>query len=210
MIYELRTYTLRPGTQAAYLASSSEIGRKIRGDDYGKLEGYWTSELGTLNQLYHLWSFADYAERDRLRAALAKNAAWNEYLPLIRPHMLAQENKILSAVVPLKPPADAGHVYELRTYRCHVGRAGEWLGHFTTILPLREKYSKNVGLWSTEMGTQNQVVHLWAYRSLDERFEVRRRLAQEPAWQEFLAKGAPLLAHMESVVLVPTAFSPMR
>jgi hypothetical protein len=210
MIYELRTYTLRPGTQAAYLRSSGEIGRKIRGDDYGKLEGYWTSEFGTLNQLYHLWSFADHAERDRLRAALAKNAEWNAYLPLIRPHMLAQENKILSAAVPLRPPAEAGYVYELRTYRCHVGRAGEWIEHVKAILPMREKYSKNVGLWTTEMGTQNQVVHLWAYPSLEERFAVRRRLAQEPAWQEFLGRSTPLLAHMESVLLVPTPFSPMK
>lgn len=210
MIYELRTYTLKPGTQADYLKASGEVGRKIRGDDYGKLEGYWTSEFGMLNQLYHLWSFPDYAERERLRAALAKNARWNEYLPQIRPHMLAQENKILAAIVPLKPPAEAGHVYELRTYRCHVGKAAEWLEHFTRILPFREKYSRNVGLWATKMGTQNQVVHLWAYRSLDERADVRKRVVQEPEWQEFLAKTPPLLAHMESVVLVPTAFSPMR
>jgi hypothetical protein len=32
MIYELRTYTLQPGTQAQYLKNSAEIGRKIRGD----------------------------------------------------------------------------------------------------------------------------------------------------------------------------------
>lgn len=44
MIHELRRYTLRPGTQAEYLKHSTEVGRKIRGDRYGKLEGYWTAE----------------------------------------------------------------------------------------------------------------------------------------------------------------------
>ncbi len=51
MIYELRTYTLLPGKQGEYLKLNGEIGRKIRGDKYGKLEGYWSTELGTLNQL---------------------------------------------------------------------------------------------------------------------------------------------------------------
>lgn len=210
MIYELRTYTLRPGTQAEYLKLSGEIGRKIRGDDFGKLEGYWSSEFGTLNQLFHLWSFTDFGERERLRAALQKNEAWMKYLPMIRPLMVAQENRILSAALPLKPPAERGHVYELRTYRCHVGRATEWLSHFQAVLPVREKYSKNVGVWSTEMSQLNQVVHLWAYTSLAERAEVRQGVSQEPEWQAFLEKTAPLLAHQEAVILAPTPFSPMR
>ena len=90
MIYELRTYTLQPGTQAQYIKQSAEVGRKIRGDSYGKFEGGWTTEFGTLNQYVHLWGFADLNERERLRGELAKNEAWNkEYLPISRPMMLA-------------------------------------------------------------------------------------------------------------------------
>src|SRR5215467_7308589 len=63
MIYELRTYTLQPGTQAQYLKNSAEIGRKIRGDKYGKFEGGWYTEFGTLNQYVHLWSFENLNER---------------------------------------------------------------------------------------------------------------------------------------------------
>jgi len=128
MIHELRTYTLMPGKQGEYLKLNGEIGRKIRGDKYGKLEGYWSTEFGTLNQLVHLWSYEDLGERERLRTALGKDEAWTkEYIPKIRPMMLAQENKILSAVVPMTPPSDAGNVYELRWYRAHVGKLGEWL-----------------------------------------------------------------------------------
>jgi hypothetical protein len=35
-------------------------------------------------------------------------------------------------------------------------------------------------------------------------------MAQEPEWQAFLAKSAPLLASMQAVVLIPAPFSPMR
>ncbi|MFQ5899475.1 MAG: NIPSNAP family protein [Candidatus Methylomirabilia bacterium] len=214
MIYELRTYTLIPGTQAEYLRVSGEVGRKIRGDRFGRLEGAWTTEFGTLNRFVHLWSFADLNERGRLRQALAKDERWTkEFLPQIRPLIVAQENKILYAVdgVPFTPPVDGGqHVYELRTYRTHVGKAPEWLGHVKAGLNAREKYSKIVGLWSTEIAQLNQVVHLWAYNDLNHRAEVRAKAVQDPEWRAFIAKGSPLLAEMHSVILTPTETSPLR
>ncbi len=211
MIHELRTYTLGPGSQPQYLKLNAEVGRPTRGDKYGKLEGAWTTEFGTLNQYVHLWAYPDLVERDRLRGELAKNEAWSKgYVTQIRPFILAQENKVLSSVLPLQAPTGAGHIYELRWYRTHTGRAGEWLNHFKAIMPTREKYSRRVGLWQTEMGQLNEVVHLWAYPDLNERVSVRAKLAQDPEWQAFLAKAVPLLAHMQSVILNPTTVSPMR
>ena len=49
MIYELRIYTLYPGKQPEYLRYQGEVGRPIRGDKYGKLEGCWTIEIGPPN-----------------------------------------------------------------------------------------------------------------------------------------------------------------
>jgi hypothetical protein len=211
MIYELRTYTLQPGTQAQYVKQSGEVGRKIRGDGYGKFEGGWTTEFGTLNQYVHLWSFADLNERERLRAELAKNEAWSkEYLPISRPLMLAQENKLLKPVVPVTPPADSGNIYELRWYRAHVGRAAEWLELFKGVLPMRDKYTRRVGLWATESGQLNEVVHMWVYKDLNDRAAARAKMAQDPQWQAFLGKSTALLQHMQSVVLIPVAHSPMR
>jgi hypothetical protein len=74
MLYELRTYTLKPGTLADMVKAASTVSRDIRGNDYGKLEGYWSTEIGPLNQVLHLWSYRDYDERTRLRAELAKTA----------------------------------------------------------------------------------------------------------------------------------------
>jgi hypothetical protein len=210
MIYELRTYTLVPGSQGQYLKLNAEIGRAVRGDKYGKLEGAWTTEFGTLNQYVHLWSYPSFEERTHLRGELAKNADWGAYTAQIRPFILAQENKLLSAVLPVQPPADGGHMYELRWYRTQTGKAGEWLNHFKAIMPTREKYSRRVGLWQTEMGQLNEVVHLWAYRDLNDRVATRAKVAQDPEWQAFLGKATPLLAHMQSTILVPTAVSPMR
>ena len=76
MIHELRTYTFHPGKQPEYLKFAEEIGRPIRGNDYGLNQGYWTSEIGTLNQIWHLWSYESLDAREALRQKLAKNDAW--------------------------------------------------------------------------------------------------------------------------------------
>ena len=57
MIYELRTYTVKPGTLGDMVKAASTVSRDIRKDDYGKLEGYWMTEIGPLNQVLHMWSY---------------------------------------------------------------------------------------------------------------------------------------------------------
>ena len=211
MIHELRTYTLYPGKQAEYLKLNLEVGRKVRGDNYGVLRGSWTTEFGTLNQYVHLWEYPSLDERERLRGELAKLDAWTkEYVPKIRGLMIAQENKILSPQLPFKPPAQPVGLYELRTYRAQTGRIGEWLRHFRDIMPVREKFSMNVGAWQTEMGQLNEAVHLWAYKDLNERAAVRAAAVADPDWQAFLGRAMPLLLEMKSVVLVPAPSSPMK
>ena len=211
MIYELRTYTLQPGKLGEYLKLNLEVGRKIRGDNYGRLAGSWSTEFGTLNQYVHLWEYPSLDERDRLRGELAKNDAWTkEYVPRIRGLMLAQENKILSPQLPLTPPAGDGWLYELRWYRAQTGRIGEFLAAIKGIMPVREKYSKIVGLWQTEAGQLNEAVHLWAYRDLNERAAVRAKALADPEWQAYLAKVMPLLVDQKAIILVPAPSSPMK
>ncbi len=105
----------------------------------------------------HLWSYADLNERARLKAALGQNERWNkEYLPGIRPLLVRQEVRILNSVLPPKAPEQEGNVYELRAYRLAPGAMKSWLGLFTEAMAVREKYSKIVGLWSSEAGCKRR------------------------------------------------------
>ena len=211
MIYELRTYTLRAGTGPAVAKNAGEVGRAIRGDDYGKLEGYWLTEIGPLNQVMHLWSYADLNERHRLRGELAKNERWaKEYIPLVRERLVRQDIRLLDPILPLKAPESEGNIYEYRNYRTSPGRVREWAKHFQDIMPMREEYSKNVGAWITEAGQPNEVSHLWAYPSVDARSERRAQVAADPRWKEFLGKAGPLLEEMHSAILLPAPHSPLK
>lgn len=67
MIYEFRTYTSPPGQAPRYLNLVRDVGKPVRGDNFGRNHGYWSTELGPLNQVWHLWSFASLDERRRSR-----------------------------------------------------------------------------------------------------------------------------------------------
>lgn len=211
MIYELRTYTLKQGTLPEVIKNSGTVSRDIRKDDHGKLEGYWSTEIGPLNQVMHLWSYQDLNERARLRAELAKNPRWGaEYLPLIRPHLVRQEIRLLNPVVGPVAPARTPNVYEFRNYRTKPGAVRQWAELMAKTLPVREKYSKIVGLWITEAGQPNEVCHIWAYDDLNHRAQVRAEATKDPAWQAFLKESAPLLDEMHSTIMLPAAHSPLK
>lgn len=210
MIHELRIYTVKPGTVGEMAKHSGEVGRAIRGDQYGKLEGYWMTEIGPLNQVCHLWSYKDLNERARLRGELAKNERWTkEYLPLTRPILVRQDIRLLNPLRDLTAPTGS-NIYEFRSYRTKPGAAREWAKHFTEALPVREKYSKLAGLWQTEAGQPNEVCHLWAYPDLNARTAARGAVAKDPAWGEFLKKAGGLLEEMQTMIMLPSGHSPMK
>jgi NIPSNAP len=84
-----RTYTLRQGTLADAVKAASTVSRDIRGDNYGKLEGYWQTEIGPLNQVMHLWSYQDLNQRTQLRAELSKNPRWEMHSTVMLPAPLS-------------------------------------------------------------------------------------------------------------------------
>ena len=211
MIYELRTYTVKQGTLPDVVKAASTVSRDIRKDDYGKLEGYWSTDIGPLNQVMHLWSYTDLNERARLRAELAKNPRWgSEYLPLTRPHVIRQDIRLLDAVVAPVAPARTPNVYEFRSYRTKPGAVRKWAEMIKNTLPVREKYSKIVGLWITEAPQVNEACHIWAYSDLNQRAQVRAESVKDPGWAAFLKEAAPLLEEMHSTIMLPAVHSPLQ
>ena len=211
MLHELRTYTARPGAIPDVLKANEEVGRKVRGDDYGVLEGYWYTEMGPLNQVMHLWRFDSFEERARLRGELGKLDGWTkEYVPRLRPLLVKQETRFLNPTRDIAAPDSEGNFYEFRNYRVKPGAGKAWMDLFLDVMPTREKYSKNVGAWITEGPNPNEVCHMWAYKSLEERAKARDGIAAEDAWKEFTSAGREYLEEMTSTMLIPASFSPLR
>ncbi len=211
MIYELRTYTVRQGTLPDTIKNASTLSREIRGDNYGKLEGYWSTDNGPLNQVMHQWSYTDLNERARLRAELAKNTRWvNEYIPASRANLVRQDIRLLDGIVTPKEPASTPNIYEFRNYRTKPGAVRQWAGLMTKVLPAREKYSKIVGLFVTEAPQVNEACHIWAYKDLNHRAQVRAEAVKDPDFAAFLKEAAPLLDEMHSTIMIAAPHSPLK
>ena len=104
MIYELRTYTLRPGTVPQFSEVFDKEIRPVSTKHKLNLVGFWHTEIGELNQVVHLWAFEDLNQRAEQRGAFLQDSAMTPVLPRIRDMQVHQESKILipAAFSPLK------------------------------------------------------------------------------------------------------------
>lgn len=95
MFYEIRTYRLKNGAVPAYLKVVEEEGIAIQKSHLGDLVGYFSSEIGPINEIVHIWGFVSLDDRERRRAALMADPAWKGFLPKIRDLIEVAENKIM-------------------------------------------------------------------------------------------------------------------
>lgn len=95
MIVEERIYTLHPGQAAEYLRLYEAEGLQIQRAILGRMVGYFSTEVGPLNQIVHLWAYRDLSERTERRARLGADPGWRQYVAKVRPLIVHQENKLL-------------------------------------------------------------------------------------------------------------------
>jgi hypothetical protein len=114
VIVEERNYGLVPGGVPRYLDAWHRSGRGPQVRHLGEPLGVYSVEIGALNTLVYLWSFADLAERGRRRAALAADPDFTAFRRQVRELMVSQENRILVAAPiltqPVEPSIGAGMV----------------------------------------------------------------------------------------------------
>ena len=95
MIVEERIYTALPGKSLEYVRLYEAEGLAIQRPILGHLVGYFTTELGELNQIVHLWAYQDMADRAARRAKLLADPRWKAYSAKVVPLLHTQQNKIL-------------------------------------------------------------------------------------------------------------------
>jgi hypothetical protein len=96
-------------------------------------------------------------------------------------------------------------IYEMRTYSLRTGAVAEFEERFAKRKPLREKHSKLGGMWHTEFGPLNQVIHIWPYNDLQHRTAVRDAMAKD-AELSALPGGRDLIMAQEADIVIPAPF----
>ena len=117
MLYEVRTYTLRPGTVAEFEERFAK--RLPLREKHSKLGAFWHTEFGPLNQVIHVYPYDDLRQRTSVRAAMAQDTALAQ-LPGGGDLIAAQEAEIMNPASFMRPLGSrdygTGNVYEMRIY----------------------------------------------------------------------------------------------
>jgi hypothetical protein len=205
MIYEFRTYTLKPrslGEVEKRYAEAYEYRKK-----YSPLAAFWHTEVGPLNEIIHVWGYKDLAERARIRAEAAKEANWP---PKIREFIVDQNVEVLNPFpfIPDITPGTLGPIFEIRRYTLAAGSLPGVMKRWEAALPARIKLSPLVTAGGVEFGGANRFIHIWAYKSLDERAAVRNKAREMGVWPP--PGGSDSLLTMANKIMLPSAFSPVQ
>ena len=95
MIVEMRTYLLHPGKLPVFMKLMEEEGIGIERPVLGRMLGFFTSDIGELNKVVHLWQYVSHDDRQARRARLAGDAAWCAFVPKVLPLIQHMRNEIL-------------------------------------------------------------------------------------------------------------------
>ena len=212
MIYEVRTYDLKPHSVPEVekrFGEAYEYRKKL-----SPLAAFWHTEIGPLNQIIHVWPYKDMAERERIRAEAAASGNWP---PKIGEFVLNMRTEIFIpfSFSPEIKPGKMGPIFEMRTYTHAPGEQGRVAKTWEKALPARVKISPLVAMWYAECGSVNRFVHIWSYPTLEARNEMRNKALAEGVWPPSLVakkEGLPevTLVAQENKIVMPSAFSPLQ
>lgn len=184
-VYELRVYQIKPESAKPFMELSKEW-LHLR-TQHSVLIGYWTSEIGGINDMVHIWEYDSLDHRAKVRQALANDASWiANYFGKILPMMSRQENSLLVVNGELNlNQQDLKGVYELEVFNGKtVDRPNDrLLGSFTGLI-----------------GPLNTACNLWFHKSVDDMVNSLKEVNTK--------QGSTATGH--SRLLMPTPWSPLK
>lgn len=208
MIYEFRTYTLHPRSLPEFIKRWDEqLPKRL---EFSPLAAFWYTEIGPLNQVIHVWPYKDLNERSKTRAAAVKAGVW----PPKTTEFIAEMRSDILEPQPFSPklePSNHGPIFEMRSYTLKAGGIPQMAAGWEKHLPNRTKLSPLIGVFTSDIGGLNQWIHIWAYKSLDERMAVRKKAMETGVWPPPSTPGAPSpTIKQETKIMLAGPFSPIK
>ena len=228
MIYDYRVYTLKPGATADYRAGVKELSLPIR-QRYGiRLAGWYYSEVGSLNQVVHIWGYEDDKHMAEAKHAFHTDPDWTgKYLPRTRGLVESQKTSQMNAssFAPIYPvngdvPEEGtaefdrknNMVFDYRTYTFKPGGIPAYMAAAEEVaLPIRKRQGINLAGWFySDIGDLNQVTHIWAYRDLKHLKEGKEAVNADPEWTgTYVPRVRGLLVAQNTHLMSTSEFGPV-
>jgi hypothetical protein len=200
-VYDVTIITVRPGTHPAALAV---LEKNLAGDQ--NLLACWYSDIGAVNQILIIRKPVDAAATLDARFA-ALNAAnpfgIGEYIVA----MAMDTYVAFDFIAPLQP-GQFGPCYEVRSYVLKPDGLEPTIAAWRKAVPGRMKISPVLAAMTSVTGAVTRFLHVWPYKSFDERAQLRARAAAEGVWPP--PGGPGHLVSQQVDIYLPAPFSPMK
>lgn len=219
--YELRTYTAADG-------KLDDLNRRFR--KYSRIVfsryrmarlGFWIPLDNPENHFTYILSYADCEDRDPAWEQFQADSLWQRVTKITTHEgdlVTNVDNRMMKATgfsPPIGPSArEHGRVFELRTYTTTPGKRDELLARFRDhTMEIFERHGMHDVAYWLPQDNENQLVYLLAFPSRFARNEAWREFDMDPEWQrvyEASREDGPLVQNVESILLRPTDYSPLR
>ena len=199
--YDVAVIGVRPGTHPQAL---DILGKNLINDP--ALLGCWFSDIGAVNQILIIRNAA--AAAATLDNRFASQDTTN---PLgIGEYMTAMtmDTYVSFDFIPPMQPGQFGPCYEVRNYVIKPGGLPPTIEAWRKSVPGRVKLSPLLGAMTSVTGAVTRLMHIWPYKSFDERARLREKAIADGLWPP---PGGPghLLSQQVDIYL-PATFSPMK
>jgi hypothetical protein len=179
MIYEVRTYRLKPRSVQKFIQVFGEAYEKRR--EISPLAAFFSTEVGPLNEVIHIWPYESPAERERIRIETENLDFWP---PKVGEFIVDMACEVF---VPFPFAGEFGSgklgpLFEWREYTLNIGRMSDLINWWEPAIDERRKASPLVMAMQTETGALNKFVHIWGYKNFEERNQVRGDLVKSGIW----------------------------
>jgi hypothetical protein len=199
--YDVTIFGVRPGTHPPALAA---LGKSLAGD--AALLGCWYSDIGAVNQILIIRKGGDSSALVEARLAALKSAnpfGIGEFITA-----MTMDTYVPFDFMPPLQPGTFGPCYEVRSYMLKPGGLEPTIELWRKAVPGRAKISPVLAAMSAVTGPATRFLHIWPYKSFDERARLRDKAVADGVWPP--PGGPGHLASQQVDIYLPATFSPMK
>ena len=216
MLYELRVYEAIPGKLAALNSHLEAALPLFKKHGLGVL-GFWTGEIGAGGEVTYIWEYESMADREKKFPAFAADPAWREQVAKENAEVgviTARTHSTIMRLTPYSPePRITTEVQELRVYDAVPGRLPDLNNRFANhaIRIFERQGMTNIGYWTVDVGTSNQLIYMLGYPSLGDREKSWAAFRLDPEWLKAVEESetnGPIVEKVHASILRPTPYSP--
>ncbi len=200
-LYDVTVIAVRPGTHPQALAV---LEKSLPKDP--ALLACWFSDIGAVNQIMVIRraAGADAALDARLAAQNTGNPLGiGEYITA-----MTMDTYVSFDFIPPMQPGRFGPCYEVRNYVIKPGGLPPTIEAWRKSVPGRMTLSPLLAAMTSVTGAVTRFLHVWPYKSFDERARLREKAIADGLWPP---PGGPGHLHSQQVdIYLPAPFSPLQ